>query len=293
VLVSVDDCPLLPAATKDGCPIADRDGDKIPDHEDKCPDEAEDFDGLADGDGCPETDADSDGVLDELDKCPLLAEDINGYQDDDGCPDADRDHDDILAEADKCPDQPETVNRYLDQDGCPDTAPVLTIAASFSEPVTGTDLKRFASTLGLVYNPGTGELSGVLSGVGEADVTFTCYNTSDPSEIYDKATAHYIVTYRAPVTGKSAGDFNGPRSFRLKIAPAVTLKRTVTHFYTDEHCTHLNAGSPDSVEHDQGSGELGVSVDPVVFASIITKWSSTAGNVTGGWVGWAELSPAS
>lgn len=48
----------------------DRDGDGVPDEQDKCPTEPEDKDGIDDGDGCPELDADADGVPDQDDACP-------------------------------------------------------------------------------------------------------------------------------------------------------------------------------------------------------------------------------
>jgi outer membrane protein OmpA-like peptidoglycan-associated protein len=67
----------------------DKDGDGIPDEDDKCPDTAEDKDGDQDLDGCPEEDRDedSDGVPDFDDDCPDQKETINGIDDDDGCPD--------------------------------------------------------------------------------------------------------------------------------------------------------------------------------------------------------------
>lgn len=66
---------------------SDKDADKIPDSEDKCPDRAEDIDDHEDGDGCPDIDNDLDRVLDIADKCNGEPEQYNGYQDDDGCPD--------------------------------------------------------------------------------------------------------------------------------------------------------------------------------------------------------------
>jgi OmpA-OmpF porin, OOP family len=68
----------------------DKDGDGIPDDEDKCPDVAEDRDGIEDTDGCPEEDPDSDkdGIPDSEDECPDEKETINGREDEDGCPDS-------------------------------------------------------------------------------------------------------------------------------------------------------------------------------------------------------------
>ena len=45
------------------------------------------MDGFEDRDGCPEPDNDGDGLLDTNDKCPNEHETVNGVADDDGCPD--------------------------------------------------------------------------------------------------------------------------------------------------------------------------------------------------------------
>jgi outer membrane protein OmpA-like peptidoglycan-associated protein len=112
------------AITKaDACRPKDRDGDGIWDHEDKCPDEPEDFDGHLDEDGCPDFDRDEDLIEDAKDLCPDEPEDRDDFQDEDGCPDLDNDEDGILDTDDKCPNEPETMNGYLDTDGCPDSGP--------------------------------------------------------------------------------------------------------------------------------------------------------------------------
>lgn len=67
--------------------IGDRDGDGYKDDVDQCPDEPEDFDGVADEDGCPDPDDDRDGILDVDDACPNEPERYNGYEDEDGCDD--------------------------------------------------------------------------------------------------------------------------------------------------------------------------------------------------------------
>ncbi len=87
-------------------PLADRDGDGIPDVRDKCPNEPEDKDGFEDDDGCPDPDNDQDGILDAADKCPNEPEDIDGFQDDDGCPDPDNDQDGVPDASDRCPNEP-------------------------------------------------------------------------------------------------------------------------------------------------------------------------------------------
>ena len=107
----------------DKCRPKDKDGDTIWDHEDKCPDEPEDFDGHLDEDGCPDYDRDEDLIEDSVDLCPDEPEDRDEFQDEDGCPDTDNDGDGILDVDDGCPNEPETMNGYLDTDGCPDSGP--------------------------------------------------------------------------------------------------------------------------------------------------------------------------
>jgi outer membrane protein OmpA-like peptidoglycan-associated protein len=100
--------------------LTDRDGDRIPDDTDKCPDDPEDYDRFQDDDGCPDADNDKDGIADLDDTCPMKPEDKDGFRDDDGCPDDDNDGDGILDSSDKCPSEPEDRDRFEDEDGCPD-----------------------------------------------------------------------------------------------------------------------------------------------------------------------------
>jgi outer membrane protein OmpA-like peptidoglycan-associated protein len=99
----------------------DRDGDGIPDAEDKCPDVRENYNGFEDEDGCPDDpDTDGDRIGDSKDQCVLEPEDADGYLDDDGCPELDNDSDGIPDAKDKCPNQPEDMDGFQDEDGCPD-----------------------------------------------------------------------------------------------------------------------------------------------------------------------------
>jgi outer membrane protein OmpA-like peptidoglycan-associated protein len=103
--------------------IGDRDGDRIKDDVDQCPDDPEDYDEFEDDDGCPEPDNDRDGILDVDDQCPNQPEDKDGFEDEDGCPEGnalDRDGDGILDDVDQCPDDPEDKDDFEDEDGCPD-----------------------------------------------------------------------------------------------------------------------------------------------------------------------------
>ncbi len=102
----------------DGCPDLDNDGDGIPDDMDRCDNTPE---GVAIGpDGCPDNDLDGDGIPNDRDKCPEDPEDLDRFEDTDGCPDIDNDKDGIPDTADTCPNEPETLNDFLDDDGCPD-----------------------------------------------------------------------------------------------------------------------------------------------------------------------------
>lgn len=119
-----DQCPDDPEdfdgfEDEDGCPDLDNDQDGIPDHQDRCPN----IPGVPENDGCPMLDTDGDGILDINDQCPNEAEDFDGHEDEDGCPDPDNDGDGIADVIDECPSEPETYNGYKDEDGCPDEKP--------------------------------------------------------------------------------------------------------------------------------------------------------------------------
>lgn len=76
----VDECPDVPGTLPNGCPDPDPDKDGILGEADLCPTEP----GVPPH-GCP--DRDGDGIPDHLDKCPDQPETYNGYMDKDGCPD--------------------------------------------------------------------------------------------------------------------------------------------------------------------------------------------------------------
>jgi OmpA-OmpF porin, OOP family len=112
-------CAGLAVVVAPGC--IDNDADRICADVDKCPDQAEDFDGFEDADGCPEDqDVDGDGLMDSVDQCPIDPEDKDEYLDADGCPDPDNDADGVLDSDDKCINEPEDPDGYEDADGCPD-----------------------------------------------------------------------------------------------------------------------------------------------------------------------------
>ena len=83
----------------------DRDGDKVADSKDACPDTP----GLKEYDGCP--DSDLDGIIDGEDDCPMVA----GLAEYRGCPDTDGDG--IIDGDDACPE----VAGDAMYAGCPDT----------------------------------------------------------------------------------------------------------------------------------------------------------------------------
>ena len=87
------------------CRRADRDGDGIPDDQDKCPD----VKGPKSTQGCP--DRDGDDIADSVDKCP----DNRGPVETGGCPDRDRDG--IIDKDDRCINKPGS----REFKGCPDS----------------------------------------------------------------------------------------------------------------------------------------------------------------------------
>jgi len=109
-----DRCPDVPGPKESqGCPVfKDSDGDGIPDDIDRCPLDPEDLDGFQDEDGCPDPDNDGDGIVDKLDACPNTPGPLSNR----GCPVMDRDGDGIPDDQDKCPDQPGPKENF----GCPD-----------------------------------------------------------------------------------------------------------------------------------------------------------------------------
>ncbi len=106
--------------------VKDRDEDGLPDGDDRCPKEPEDFDGFEDDDGCPDPDNDQDGILDADDSAPNEAEDRDGFEDEDGVPDYDNDGDGILDVDDRCSNEPGVAvtkgcpDPDTDEDGVPD-----------------------------------------------------------------------------------------------------------------------------------------------------------------------------
>lgn len=98
-----DKCPDVPGLnTASGCPDADRDG--VADEDDDCPDQA----GTIEAKGCP--DYDKDGIPDHRDQCPYEA----GSKRLRGCPDIDNDG--VPDDIDQCPNTPGSL-----YSGCPDT----------------------------------------------------------------------------------------------------------------------------------------------------------------------------
>ncbi|HTQ48887.1 MAG TPA: OmpA family protein [Polyangiaceae bacterium] len=118
-----DACPDQPGPATDdpktnGCPPpGDKDGDGIPDPQDACPDKP----GVKTDDpktnGCP-PDKDGDGIVDSEDACP----DKPGVKTDDpktnGCP-PDKDGDGIPDAEDACPDKPGVKTEDPKTNGCP------------------------------------------------------------------------------------------------------------------------------------------------------------------------------
>ena len=94
----------------------DRDGDRVPDAVDLCPDAREGESTAFPGDGCPDTDGDRDGIVDDYDSCPSQPETRNGFHDLDGCPDS--------------PSEPSAVVADPTRIGCFEGAALLDVAAT-------------------------------------------------------------------------------------------------------------------------------------------------------------------
>lgn len=140
-----DKCPdRLGPKDKKGCPFLDTDMDGIEDNLDKCPTDV----GPTKNYGCPLKDGDGDGFDDPVDSCPTLPEDKDGFQDTDGCPDDDNDQDGIADYNDKCPNSSEIINGVDDYDGCPDNGRALVLLTP-----TGIELRERVN-----FKPGTEEL---------------------------------------------------------------------------------------------------------------------------------------
>ncbi len=141
-------------AKKTASLVHDRDGDGIPDKDDRCPAQPEDKDSFQDDDGCPDPDDDKDGVCDPnstiqdnlakhaavckgKDLAPREPEDKASFQDGDGKTDPDNDKDGVcdpnstiqgnLAKyaavckgKDLAPRDPEDKDSFQDDDGKPD-----------------------------------------------------------------------------------------------------------------------------------------------------------------------------
>ena len=109
-----DKCPGTPPGTKvtvDGCPI-DADGDGVPDIDDKCPYTKKGV--FVDEDGCP-VETDGDGVPDFRDQCSDTPNDVSVNMF--GCP-IDRDGDGIPDYKDKCAGTPKGIKG--NENGCPE-----------------------------------------------------------------------------------------------------------------------------------------------------------------------------
>lgn len=109
-------------ASRDRACLGDRDGDGIPDRDDQCPDDVEDYDNFQDTDGCPDLDNDRDGVPDKEDQCRNEKGPVENH----GCPVLDTDGDGLPDKEDQCPTEygPKANKgcpiRDADKDGIPD-----------------------------------------------------------------------------------------------------------------------------------------------------------------------------
>jgi outer membrane protein OmpA-like peptidoglycan-associated protein len=181
----IDQCPVAPANTPDGCPIPDTDADGVLDNVDQCPQEAGTL-----PNGCPDLDPDKDGVPLPADQCP----DVVGIQPD-GCPDPDPDKDGVPVPNDKCPDQPETVNGFEDADGCPDEVPEI--------------VKKF-----------TGVIKGITFDLGKSTIRKTSFALLDEAA---KLLTDYP-SLRLEISGHTDSLGNHDKNIALSAARAESVK---------------------------------------------------------------------
>ena len=120
-----DACPdepghASPDAKKNGCPIlGDRDGDGILDAVDACPDAAGVPDEIPKINGCP-PDRDNDEIPDAEDACPAQQGLRSADPKRNGCPQfPDRDHDQIPDDEDTCPETVGARSADPNKNGCP------------------------------------------------------------------------------------------------------------------------------------------------------------------------------
>lgn len=145
--------------------VIDRDGDGIPDAEDRCPDE----EGPRKTRGCP--DGDGDGVIDAQDKCP----EVPGKRENGGCPDEkDSDDDGVIDSQDKCPD----VAGKPELEGCPDGDNDGVPDAEDKCPEQ-TGLKEHQGCLPEEVAKFTGAIKGINFKTGKADITKGSYPVLD------------------------------------------------------------------------------------------------------------------
>jgi OOP family OmpA-OmpF porin len=160
-----DKCAQTPSGVSvdiNGCPL-DKDGDKVYDYLDDCPDVA----GLTTMKGCP--DKDDDGIIDKNDRCP----DAKGSATLKGCPDTDNDGvadiDDKCASTDPkykvdstgCPMDNDADGIFNEDDKCPEFAGLVSMngcADSDSDGVADNE-DRCPSIKGTINNKGCPEMA--------------------------------------------------------------------------------------------------------------------------------------
>lgn len=179
----------------------------------------------------------------------------------------DDDGDGVTNANDRCADQPETANGWRDEDGCPDTAPIVNLSLAFTEELQNGPVAAFASTADLAINFGAGTTTGTLSGSGSWDGTYNCFNTSDPSEIYQIVGGRYTGSYQATVTGTANA---ASRTYQGTIDATGVTRIRFTEDFTHPECVHLNGTT--NVDNWTGAGTINGTWDGNTFATLTTEW---------------------
>jgi len=209
VLGSDPGCLLAPNQPKtklfeqcgDSLEPVDKDGDGVPNDQDKCPDTPP---GVAvDEIGCPvDTDSDGDGVPDNMDNCPdNTPQEISAGVDHNGCP-KDSDGDGVLDYMDACPNTSAADIHKVREDGCVEVVSVFKLKselyfdfdkATLKGPAKS-DLAAYAEHLKSAKNINHVEILGYADKIGT-----DAYNQK-LSERRAQTVADYLISLGIPAT---------------------------------------------------------------------------------------------
>lgn len=230
---AADACPQLvgvvsPDPKLNGCPTPpDADGDGIADATDKCPQQA----GPANPDpmknGCPPpADADGDGIADADDKCPQEAGEASTVPGLNGC-NLDKDGDGIKLPADECPEEKGVANEDPRLNGCPEKDVILT-----AHEIVITDKIEFS--------------------VGSARIKKSSYELLDKiAKVMKEHPDMGAIEVQGHTDNTGSADINK----KLSAARAEAVKKALVERGVDEALLHPKGYGPDKPLADNGTPE--------------------------------------